>query len=309
MINDNLMIVLGLIFGAAFLAVSQKPKTKEHFLGNLPSFKWKIDRIAAPNQQSAAQGNFYSVPGTYQSLIAPRFSNVDYGANIRYNLPSANHRGVPVNPVMFGKMASNEPYVRPQQQVRENYSSNGNVPTCRKGGAPQSFSGGAPVTEPDYANGNYNQVLNDAYKNSDSPDVTAVLPVNDMTAINASGDLIQPIVYDRYIYANRNSRLRSQGDPIRGDLAIVPCSADWFRPSVQPNIDLQEGAMNVMGGVNNESIRALTDLINKSSGGGETAIGGVNLENEYGYSNVDMSNQFSGGLSAGLGDVQVRAFP
>ena len=77
-----------------------------------------------------------------------------------------------------------------------------------------------------------------------------VLPLNTgKTIIEEDVDINIPVVYDRVIYTNNNSRLRSQGDMIRGDLPIKPNSSDWFRPSVRPSVDLQRGAMNVMGGV------------------------------------------------------------
>lgn len=43
------------------------------------------------------KGDFFTVPGTFQPTLAPRFSNVNYGPNIRYREPSNNHLGVPPN--------------------------------------------------------------------------------------------------------------------------------------------------------------------------------------------------------------------
>jgi hypothetical protein len=197
--------------------------------------------------------------------------------------------------------------------------------SCVPGGAELGYR--APPTPVfDYANGNYQDVLNDVYSKPNS--LKAMhnnLPVGDMTTINALGVEDQPIVYDRYIYANRNTRLRKGGDPIRGDLPIVPEQTGWFRPSVQPNIDLQQGAMNVLGGINNETSKQLADLIYTTSGRSETAIGGVNMMGEVGnpgltsYSNrrtginnlarVNGGNQYNTSLSAGNGDVLVTAFP
>lgn len=85
------------------------------------------------------------------------------------------------------------------------------------------------------------------------------LPVADMTAVSEDK---APIVYDRVIYANKNSRLRAQGDMIRGDLPIVPNNSDWFRPSAKPSTALQPGAMNVIAGDNNETANALRKLMN-----------------------------------------------
>lgn len=264
--------------------------------GMNPSQTWKVDRMTATNGAAAAKGDFYSVPGTYQAILNPRFSNVDYGANIRYNMPSYENQASPCNPLTFGNMAK-EGYTREKYQPStEKYGCGANG--CNKGGAPKSFNGGAPNTEPAYASGNYNQLLDQAYSGSSYPEITSTLPVGNMTTVNAAGETIQPIVYDRFIYANRNSRLRSQGDPIRGDLPIVPCAAEWFRPSVHPSIDLQEGAMNVMGGNQNQTSNSLADLIYAASGNANTLVGGVN-----------MANQLTGSLSGGMRDVQISAFP
>ena len=73
----------------------------------------------------------------------------------------------------------------------------------------------------------------------------------DMCTVNNMGTDSQPVIYDRLIYSNIRSRLRGQGDPIRGDLLITPNSykcdnptAGWFQVSVKPNRDLNRGAMS-----------------------------------------------------------------
>lgn len=276
----TLIGLLVAVFAICNINVAQASKIHENF-GMNPSMTWKVDRMVAASPQAAQKGDFYSVPGTYQSILNPRFSNVDYGANIRYNMPSYENQATPCNPLTFANMA------------RENYSSTKENYGC---GA-KSINVGVAATEPGFASGNYNQLLNATYSGSSYPEVSATLPVGDMTTVNASGETIQPIVYDRYIYANRNSRLRSQGDPIRGDLPIVPNASDWFRPSVHPGIDLHEGAMNVLGGNQNETSNSLSQLIYAASGNADTMIGGVN-----------MSNQFSGSMSATGRDVTVTAF-
>lgn len=315
--NKILITLISLILGIVTVNhfTNKDKKIKEGFLGNLPSMTWKIDRVAAENKQAALRGDFYSVPGTYSAILNPRFSNVDYGANIRYNMPSYKNQAAPSNPLTFNSMvgmgAQNYPkenYVNSLNSHRENYTSEsapgGSVASCRKGGLPTNYSGGAPLTQAGYANGNFNEKLDDVYSQSEYPAVGSSLPVGDMTSINSAGDDMQPIVYDRYMYANRNSRLRGQGDKIRGDLAIVPSNTGWFQVSVQPNIDLEQGAMNVMGGIGNEQGKSMASLIYKTSGNAETAIAGVDYSRE-----VNMSTMFGGGLSSGQNDVSVTAFP
>lgn len=155
---------------------------------------------------------------------------------------------------------------------------------------------GAPLNTPDYASGNYQDIRNQIY-GSDSVQTpsTSILPIADTSAAGLDPSQ-QPIIYDRYIVSNRTSRLRAQADKIRGDIPITPNQTSWFQVSVKPNIDLEAGAMNIMGGVNNETANKLAELIYTSSGNTTTAIGGVN-----------MSTQLSSRLGAGGSDLSVSA--
>jgi Family of unknown function (DUF5850) len=324
--NKFLVTLIGLIVAVAAINIKTKDDDdiKEEF-GMLPSFQAKVDVVAAQNSKSAAKGDFYSVPGTYQAMLSPRFSNTDYGANIRYNMPSRQNQANPVNPLTFSKLVGNnaQNYVG-SENVRENFSNtNGGPANCGKGGVSQSYMGSAPIAPADYANGNYNEILNKAYSDSSFPASASSLPVSDMTQLSAGekNGMPAPVVYDRFIYANRNSRLRSQGDPIRGDLAVVPAQGGWFRPSVQPNIDLQQGAMNVMGGTTNDTANSISNLIYTTSGNSQSVIGGVDLDKAQlnvaanvasGYNPVksmQMNNQYAGGLSANQTDINVTSFP
>lgn len=59
----------------------------------------------------------------------------------------------------------------------------------------------------------------------------------------------EPVLHERVTLAPVRSRLRAQGDPLRGDLPIAPvapmahdtCSLIMFRPSVAPSLDLRPG--------------------------------------------------------------------
>ena len=332
--NKFLITLLGLIVAVVAInnikSKDEDEDVQEDFFMN-PSMTWKVDVQAAANPASAKKGDFFSVPGTYQAMLNPRFSNVDYGANIKYNMPSEKNLGSPCNPLgyasnplTFASMVNTQN----KQDVKENYGSTGGskcgVADCRKDGTPLSYHGGAPLMDGNgYANGNFNQVTESVYANTQAdgspydkretmycdglphkPSLSSALPVRDMTALNAAGDNVQPIVYDRYIYANRNSRTRGQGDWIRGDLPIMPCNTGWFQVNVHPNIDLNQGAMNVLGGVSNESTKALADIIYKTSGGADTSIAGIDMKQH-----VNMSTMFGGGLSNAQGDINVTAFP
>jgi hypothetical protein len=351
--NKFLITLIGLIVAVvAINNVKSKDEEVVEGLGMLPSFTYRADVISAKNEEEARQGNFtslgmnrilnkspitnkivseaskgefFTVPGTYQSHLNPRFSNTDYGANIRYNMPSKINQAVPTNPLTFGGMASRENF-----RTRNEYDSGTGVPSCGRGGVPESYHGGAPVTEPGFAAGNYNQLTNNTYETAKKQRgytgsnekagkheySEANLPVSDMTSASTNGEPA-PVVYTRLIVANRNNtRLRAQGDMIRGDLAIVPCNADWFRPSVTPHVDLQQGALNVMGGIRNEQGESLDNLIFKSSGFTDSTLSGSGekrrsmLSGGIGdTSNVNMSNQYKGGLSANQGDILVTGFP
>lgn len=325
--NKFLITLVGLI--VAVVAINNiksddDEEIKEEYTAGMPQLTWWVDRVAAQDTKSAQKGDFYSVPGYNQSLLSPRFSNLDYGANIRYNMPSYQNQAVPANALTFNNMvgAGGANYVKEKYEGpggRQAAPSSGNPPNCGKGGYPESYVGGAPMMQAGYANGDYNKELNMAYSNSKIPASTAMLPINDMTSMASDSVNSAPVVYDRYVYSNRNSRLRGLGDPIRGDVPVVPCASGWFRPSVHPNIDLQQGAMNVMGGATNDTANSLANLIYTTSGNGQTSIGGINMnKTELALANnvakgisplsqVNMNNQFSGGISA-MSDINVTGF-
>jgi len=358
---DNKLLITLVGLTATVLAINaiqnKNEETKENF-GMLPSFETKVDVQVAPNKKAASEGKFtsvlnqyrtmldpqnafYTVPGSFQANLTPRFFNGDYGANISYNLPSRQNLAVPETPLGFANAVTKQQQPLMQQQpgqqnqVKENFCTAQGCSTvtgCKPGGDSLNYHGGAPLMEAGYADGNYNKVLDEIYTGPKAMKaVHSSLPVGDMTTLNSLGEEDQPIIYDRYMFANRNSRLRSQGDKIRGDLAIVPNNNGWFNPSVQPNIDLEQGAMNVLGGINNESAQELADLIYTTSGDSKTTIGGVNMKNSLGnpaktrYSNrrtntyrsgsqhglndVNMSNQYKTNLSAAGGDINVTSYP
>ena len=349
MIDTKFFCTLVGLAVAVFAACNIKPKEcRENFWGN-PGRKVKVLReVRSPNGQvSNLQNNwqsmltndkFISTP-SYQAILEPRFANADFGANIRYNMPSNKNMAAPCNPLTFGAMATENYSNKPSQarhqsqankQVKENYgcasgSCGGGcgAASCARGGLPIAASrnanscGDGGIPESGFAAGDFNNVMGNVYGGNVggtnsmlSP--TATIPVGDMTTVNGEGTVTQPIIYDRFIYANQQSRLRAQGDPIRGDLAIVPCNNGWFNPAVNPNIDLHEGALNVMGGMNNDTAKSLGNLIYATSGNSETVFAGADMAGQFGprgAMNLNMGNQFSTSLSAGQRDVGIASFP
>jgi hypothetical protein len=308
--------LVGLVVAVfAICNTNMSPAVSEGWWGT-PAKKWKVVREVQPSGGGSAytaKNNYTSMLGSnnanypfiqrpnYQSILAPRFGNVDYGANIKYNMPSYENQAVPCDALSFGDMAK-ENYNGPS---REQYECNkgrcgggcGNgVAKCGNGGV--SLNGMSQNSMNISADPTYTSAMNDVYNSSNTiSSVGDLVSVGDMTSLNSQGDVSNPIVYDRFIYANQKSRLRAQGDPIRGDLPITPCGGEWFSVHPNPNLDLQAGAMNVMGGSGNETNLALSELIYASSGGAETMIGGIN-----------MSTQFATAAGAGGADINVRAF-
>lgn len=248
--------------------------TKENFWG-LGSFAVNKEQVVKHNGRiSGLQNNLQGHLGNdkfiktanFQSILSPRMAgNVSMPAHIKYNMPDPENMAFnPTNPLDYANMAT-ENY---SEQSKEKYDCG--ISTTNLGTTP------AP---PNYSTGNYEtekaKLFSTELESVDS------LPVGNMSTINALGETIQPVVYDRYIFANRHSRLRSQGDPIRGDLAIVPCNNGWFNVSVNPVTDLQTGAMNVMGGVSNTSSNNTAQLVFNSSGNTYDTLGGVSLQNDF----------------------------
>lgn len=295
--------LVGLIVAVfAICKTNMSPAINEGFWGNSGAPRTvKVMREVYPKgcNPYSLQNNYQSMLGSekfvsrpsLQGTLSPRFSNVDYGAHIRYNMPSYKNQGSPRSSLDMGNMAkeSFQDYGCANDQCSDGKCGKGDVPLGLPG------SGRGTVSE----DPNYVKEMNSIYKSHNAPPGVNSLAVGDMTTIGADGNMTQPIVYDRYIYANQKSRLRALGDPIRGDLkTIVPCNYGWFNPAVNPKIDLHEGAMNVLGGVSNSTANALDELQFAASGG----VGSIS-------SGVDMTNEFGTTLGAGMADVNVTAFP
>jgi hypothetical protein len=191
--------------------------------------------------------------------------------------------------------------------AKENYESN--PPSCGKGGygLGNKVAGGYELSS-GYENGNKQEVLS---QNSGSQIVGSDLPIGTMSSMDGAGNMDQVVMYGRLMVSTSksSSKLRSQGDPIRGDLPIVPCQSGWF--SVYPTIsrDLQEGAMNVLTDVApGSSYNNLMNMLVTSTGGAQNTFGGAVLS-QLPSQQVNMAGSSETGLSAGMGDIQVTSFP
>jgi len=261
---------------------------------------------------------FYTVPQNFQANLAPRMFPGDYGANITYNLPSREHLAVPENPLGYA-----------DKVIKENYTPD----SCGAGGQTLSYRGGAPLMAPDYSQGNYEEVRGELYSGKAGGTMKAshaALPLGDMTVIDpTTGNPDNVIIADRLMYANiKPANSQGLGDLIRGDLPIAPLSnSGWFVPSqaTQPGQYLQQGAMNVMGGIDNTTSQQLANLVYSSSGNVKTTIGGSNLKQDFAnpnssvrqafaprynvLGNVNMGSQYNTSLTDAQATVNVTAFP
>lgn len=299
--NNIILTLLGL--SVLLYTFKNNNQIKENF-GMLPSRTVKVQRVM---QTGPRVGDFVEIPGNYQSSLSPigGAGMVDYGALIRYNLPSNGKLRTPdyktSTPLTYANMVSQ----KCQHQV-EGFCSNcnGSPAGCRKGGGGNGGNGGGDemmktsnLVPSDYSSSNYASQYNKLNYN----ETTDLLPVQEMGGqmLNALGQTsTQPIIYDRFIYANQKSRQYAQGDPIRGDLPIVPIRSEWFRPSVHPQIDLRDGALAVVGGPDNSTSNELLALQNAATAGLLDTGSGVNY-----------SVQKSSFATSAGGDIQVTAFP
>ena len=94
--TNFVLAVVGLVTSAILVNHFDKKKTKENFAGLNYPMSWKVNR-----EVKLSPNDMYSVSGNFQSSLSPRFSNVNYGANIRYNLPSYENMGVPNDPISY----------------------------------------------------------------------------------------------------------------------------------------------------------------------------------------------------------------
>ena len=236
------------------------------------------------NQQYNREHFGFQVPANMQKMLSPRGSAESFGlgSNIRYNKPS------------FEKMA----FPNPQQyknMVQENYTGRQREQGCGVSGSPYQS---APFPPPsDYKNGDFNSLVNSLPKlHGVSTNQTLMNSLPIPTMEETAGGEEDVVNYNRMIISNPNSRLRGQGDPIRGDLVIAPAPTGWFRPSANPTLDLQQGALQVIAGI--QSMDS-----NVSDGARLAASVGDNY-----YAGMLMNQQDLSSINA-MTDLQVTRLP
>jgi len=320
--GKTLITIMGILL--ALLAVCKldfvAPIT-EGFWGNVQLGRKVQSNLTLPNGQvTAMNGNYYPTPSaleqggsqfiqvpSYQAILSPRFSNINYGADIKYNLPDRKNMAVPCDPLTFGSRQGSQKEgfqnTHPRQVV-EGYESN--PPTCGKGGYGMggkdiSSSSGVP---PGYTNGDYQQVYDKAA--AGAMGVGNELPVGTIMAENGTGQ-DQTVVWNNNLMVapSLKSRSYAQSDFVRGDIHIVPQILDNWSVHPTPATDLNAGAMHVMNGdgLGNSATIALIS----ASAGGKSTLGGVDLADQPYTRNMALQTQAN--LSSVLSDLTVTAFP
>jgi hypothetical protein len=308
-----LILLCGAVFALLSLflqAKAESDKVKENWMG-MGSMTWKVQRIEQlpgcpptntlgstlthlPEQQFIKVAN-------KQALMSPRFDNSGGTVNIRYNPPAVGNRACDSNSPYVtqtpeGNMgtARYEGYANANSNERENFA-----PTCGAGGTGVPMGGGINNVGSSYANGNFNQVLTQAIQNSPAPVMVDALPLTTMSSIGADGQQTNPVVYNNFMFANKKSRLWAQQDMIRGSIPIAPDRNPTFQVSVQPHIDLNAGALAVIGGGDNSTARATANLIAASAGStsipaaGMSSVAMMNMAPMYQVNSNDVAPDIS----------------
>ena len=234
-------------------------------------------RAVFGNNQKALSVPVLNVKGRYQSPLSPRFSSTGYGANITYNLPNVSNLAVePNNPLQL--TPSQYAAVVESRGIVENPA----LGAPAAPGAPGFISKETFKYPKKSASGSYAALQKN--KALSGRENSAGLPLQNMNNTTSSGSAV-PLVMDRFIITNMKSNKYALGDFIRGDLPIVPVlpnadpnSCTWFRPSVNPSIDLNPGALAVLGGAFNDSARQTAQLKMQSNSGALNTFAGVQFE-------------------------------
>lgn len=295
--NEKITAVVIVVLIVAGLIYYKKSKTVEGYwdTGAPRSLKVMTEAVSpngevfslpfqAGGQQAVEQANMpFISTANFQSLLAPRFNSGGYGPYITYNLTDYKNQGVPCNPLGYSKMA-----------VTENFKNINcgqcggqcGASLCSKSGMDLSSMPSVGINKVG-AEMSYDTAMAD--QQMSLPEGTDTLPVGTMDDPSGAVDGGQYVIMDRYMFANKRSRLQGQGDLIRGDLAIVPDTKGWFQVSVNPVVDLNQGALNAMAGFNNSQGQELAALINKASGRSINTIGGMDLTSQLTNMGQDLS--------------------
>jgi hypothetical protein len=196
--------------------------------------------------------------------------------------------------------------------VKEGYKEEYGPTGCGNSCGPSTCSssqlqgGVKPVNIP----GNYDEVLATV---APSNMVGNTLPIGSMKVqLDGSDDTVVASLNMGYMFSTRKRHGMSQGDPIRGDVPIVPCHNGWFNTaaSMNPSESLQTGALAVMGGGgdNVANIQAFSN-VNTGKHGNPAGPGTANPAGPTPYDTGYGGPQYSEMINAGALGMTGKDFP
>lgn len=281
MINSNFIILLLGLIAAFALGMDKKKSIKEGFntfqlsprvmpvnAGNMTNLPSQLQNAAIVGRGVTSslrlggdmKNQFLTYP-SYQANLSPRMNSIGVTPFMRARMPDRANMAEPINPLGYPRETSIN---------RQNAMDYNKMVTKEKY---QGYNDAIAMTGypgPDYkANrSEYNKIAETLPKT----EFLESIPVETMETVSPDGQIENVRVVDQLVYSNLKSRLRGQSDPIRGDLPITPCQRGWFSVSVNPVVDLNQGALAVMGGLDNEQTKQTWSLASKYAGGvGQTA--------------------------------------
>lgn len=279
--NTLFTSILGLIIASCAInsAINDKKEIKEQFVN--------VRRIATVDTEvvSKSGDTQYSVHPDYNRMLntyAQKKTKEGYNDNRSEGSMFPTHYGVSNYQAMLS------PRTGPAEGFRGNIRYN--MPSYENMAVPKSPLEYGSMVE-GFDDTSYQNALAQVKSNSGGLEVINSLPVANMTQIDdASNTPAQFYMVDKFMYSNAKSRLNALGDKLRGDLPIPPCKSEWFRPSVNPQRDLTEGSLAVIGGADNATANALQALKQASAGGTYT---NYNLASKMFAQENDGSLQYS----------------
>lgn len=267
--SKTLMNIFGVVAVGALVA-GYMNNTQEDFIQNIT---YTTFREAAPIKDS----QFIMSAGQYQSTVPPRAVGNGLGKAVYNNLPDNAYMGVDPTQAIISRGCS---VVGGNQfasmiDTKENFDPSNAVPSTQAVFNPQG----------------------DAYANA--------LPVGTMDTMTPDGKVEEVVVYDRFMMTSGGSAtLRGGTNYIAGDLAIAPLTNSVFGNPMNaiPSVDLNQGALFALGGVNNQTAKDLYSLTSQYKGGTQFTFAGASVADQKIFSQAAAAS----GIST---QATVTAFP
>jgi hypothetical protein len=260
MLNKVLITLIGMVVAVLAMCNLNQKKTVENYL-NYPLTVKRVVDVKYPNGCVQSTLNNFHTSGN--GLGASQNTNLEFFKPTypeKFTPPrfQSGLRGTLKQNVNEDFLA-----IPAHQPTQEDY-----IPTCSKNGSGQGIPvGTGPKVPPNYTAGNYKEAVGDAMETY-TPVTNNDLNNQEMDIKTQGNNAEEVVAMNRFMFTTQRRGLGYRnGDPIRGDLPIVPCGPAWFRPSSDPARDLRQGALAVMGGITNDTHAELAALQTASLGG------------------------------------------